>query len=245
VGLAVVLAVLAVAAFDHSRTEAKVPPLPTSNSGYVARYERIRQLDRDFDRRAWIYGGAAAVAMALAAAVALARAPTLAVERRVFGQAGVCGVVVGLAGVVLLSTVRGFIDPPRLAVFAPCLTLLGIAALGGTSTRLQRSPPEEPEERQPRLPLRRVAYAALGFTALTVLFALLYAAGQQGTCDTPVSDTGWSTAAAWAGVVSAIVAFVLGLTGLAARRWFVALVCVVVNPGALFYMVVSSGALCG
>jgi len=38
---------------------------------------------------------------------------------------------------------------------------------------------------------------------------------------------------------------VLGLAGLAARRWFVALVCVVVNPGALFYMVLSSGALCG
>jgi len=51
--------------------------------------------------------------------------------------------------------------------------------------------------------------------------------------------------AAWAAVISAIAAFVLGLAGLAARRWFVALVCVVVNPGALFYTVLSSGALCG
>jgi hypothetical protein len=243
--VAVVVAVLAVASFDHARTEAKVPPRPAASADYAARYERIRQLDRDFDRRAWIYGGAAAVAMVLATAFALARAPTLAGQRRVFGQAGVFGVVFGLTAVVLLSSVRGFIDPPTLAVFAPCLALLGIAALGGTSTRLQRTPPEEEAAPQRRRPLRRIAYAALGCTALTVLLALLYASAQRGTCDTPVPAAAWSTPSAWAAVISAIIAFVLGVSGLAARRWFVALICVVVNPGALFYMVISTGALCG
>jgi hypothetical protein len=37
---------------------------------------------------------------------------------------------------------------------------------------------------------------------------------------------------------------VLGLAGLAARRWFVALICVLVNPAALLYMVLSTGAFC-
>jgi hypothetical protein len=44
--------------------------------------------------------------------------------------------------------------------------------------------------------------------------------------------------------VTAFAAFLLGLAGLAAGRWFVALVCVVVNPLALLYMVASSGAFC-
>ena len=238
------LAALAVGSFDRAHTEAKVPPPPASNSDYLARYKRIQQLDRDFDRRAWIYGGTAAVGMALAAAFALARARTLADQRRVFGQAGVFGVVFGLAGVVVSSWHHGFIDPPGLAVFTPCLTMLGIAALGGASTRLQRPPPDELEVPTQR-PLRRVAYVALGCTLLTVLLASVYASGQHGTCGEPVADAAWATAAAWGAVISAVAAFVLGLVGLAARRWFVALICVVVNPGALFYMVISSGALCG
>jgi hypothetical protein len=75
--------------------------------------------------------------------------------------------------------------------------------------------------------------------------AVVYASGQRGTCDAPAAAAAWVSPAAWAAVISAIAAFVLGLAGLAARRWFVALVCVVVNPGALLYMVLSSGALCG
>jgi hypothetical protein len=48
----------------------------------------------------------------------------------------------------------------------------------------------------------------------------------------------------WAAVITAVAAFLVGLAGLAARRWFVALICVVVNPAALLYMALSTGALC-
>jgi hypothetical protein len=244
VGVVAVLAVLVVARVDRDHTESRVPPSPAGNADFAARYERIRQLDHDFDRRAWIYGGTAAVAMALAIAGALRRAPTLKEQRRVFGQAGVAGVLLGLGGVVILWRQRGFIEAPALAVFAPALTMLGVGALGGTSTRFQRPPPWEPDPIE-RRPLRRVAYLALGCTLLTVLLAILYGSAQRGTCDAPAPSAAWATPAAWAAVITAIAAFVLGLAGLAARRWFVALFCVVVNPGALFYMVLSSGGLCG
>jgi hypothetical protein len=39
-------------------------------------------------------------------------------------------------------------------------------------------------------------------------------------------------------------AVLLGLAGLAARRWLVALIAVFVNPAALLYMGLSTGALC-
>jgi hypothetical protein len=244
VGTAVVLALLAVARIDHTHTERKIPPRPTSNAQLPARYERIQQLDRDFDRRAWIYGGIAAVAMALAAAAALAQAPTLAGQRRVFAQGGVIGVVLGLLGVIVVWWARDYINPPTAAVFAPSLTLLALAAVGGMSTRVQRPPAGEAVPQEPR-PLRRVAQLALACTLLTVLLAVLYGSGQRGTCDAPATDAVWASPVAWAAVISAVAAFVLGLAGLAARRWFVALVCVVVNPMALFYMVLSTGALCG
>jgi hypothetical protein len=56
--------------------------------------------------------------------------------------------------------------------------------------------------------------------------------------------TFWTGLTGWGAVVTAIAAFLLGPAGLAAGRWFVALVCVVVNPVALLYLVASSGAFC-
>jgi hypothetical protein len=67
----VVLALLFVGSIDRARTSDKIPSYNADNA--LQRFERARELDRDFDRRVWIYGGIAAVAMALAAAAALAR----------------------------------------------------------------------------------------------------------------------------------------------------------------------------
>jgi hypothetical protein len=46
------------------------------------------------------------------------------------------------------------------------------------------------------------------------------------------------------GFVTGAAAVLLGLAGLAARRWLVALIAVFVNPAALLYMGLSTGALC-
>jgi hypothetical protein len=236
VGSLVVLAVLVIARIDQRHTEGQVPPFPN--------YEQTQRLDRDFDRRAWLYGGVAAVAMGIATAVALARSPTLEGQRRVFGEAGVAGVVLGLAGVGLFWRLHSNIDPPTGAVFAPCLMLLAVAALGGGAARLQRPPPAEREEPAESQGLKRVAVAAIACTALTVLLAWVFAAPQNGSCDVPSSAPAWTTPVAWAAVTSAVAAIILGLTGLAARRWFVALICIVLNPAALLYMILSTGVLC-
>jgi hypothetical protein len=244
-GGVVVLAVLVIARVDLTHTEHQIPPFPPQGESTLPRYEEIRRLDDGFDRRAWAYGGVAAVAMGIAAAVGLWRSSTLEQQRRVFSEAGVAGIVLGVVGVVVLWTLRSNIEPPPGAVFAPCLLLLAVAALGGGAARLQRPPPAEregvpPEDRG----LKHVAFTALLCTAATVVFAYAYAGQQDGSCDTPSTETTWTALSTWAAVVTAIAAVVLGLTGLAARRWFVALICLVVNPAALLYMALSSGALC-
>jgi hypothetical protein len=46
------------------------------------------------------------------------------------------------------------------------------------------------------------------------------------------------------GYLTGFAAITLGLIGLADRRWFVALICLVVNPAAFFYALAASGAGC-
>jgi hypothetical protein len=92
--------------------------------------------------------------------------------------------------------------------------------------------------------LRNVARGAFGFTLTTVLLAWVYAGPQDSSCDGGASAPAWTGPVGWLAVISAIAAVVLGLTGLAARRWFVALICLIVNPVALLYMVASTGAFC-
>jgi hypothetical protein len=243
-GAVVVLVVLVIGRIDLRHTENQIPPFPAQGESTLPRYEEIQRLDDDFDRRAWLYGGAAAVAMGVATAVALARSSTLAEQRRVFGEAGVAGVLLGLAGVVLLWTLRSNIDPPVGAVFAPGLMLLAVAALGGGAARLQGPPSTEPVQAPEGQGLKRVAIAAISCTALTVILAWAFAGPQDGSCDSASSAPAWTTPLAWAAVITAIAAVILGLAGLAARRWFVALVCIVVNPAALLYMLLSTGIAC-
>jgi hypothetical protein len=242
-GGVVVLAVLVIGRIDLTHTENQIPPFPPQGESTLPRYEEIQRLDHDFDRRAWAYGGVAAVAMGIATAVALRRSSTLEQQRRVFSEAGVAGVVLGLAGVAVLWTLHG-IEPPLGAVFAPCLMLLAVAALGGGVARLQRPPPAERGEEPEGRGLKGVAVAALLCTAATIVFAYAYASQQDASCDSPPTGTVWTSLAGWAAIATTIVAIVFGLTGLAARRWFVALICLVVNPAALLYMLLSRGAFC-
>jgi hypothetical protein len=257
-GAGVVLVVLVVARIDFVHTESKIPPIPAPcatdsiecnnarNAKFGPRLDEIRRLDHDFDRRAWIYGGLATLAFGLAAVGALVRSPTLAEQRRVFADTGVAGVLLGLAGVFVYWLSGREISPPAGAIFVPCITLLAIAGLGGGAARVQSPPPEETA--MPQAPtegrMKPVALVALGCTALTVILAWAYAGAQDGSCDVQSQAPAWTTPVAWAAVVTAVAAGLLALAGLAGRRWFVALVCFLVNPAALIYMVLSTGALC-
>ena len=233
-----VVVIVYVGAIDQRHTAAKVP---TTYS--LQAFHRRQQLDNDFERRAWIYTGAAGIAMALAAAAALAQAKTLADQRRVFGQTGVAGIVIGLFGLLLLWQVHSFIEPTTASMFAPAGLLLAIAGLGGMISRLQRAPPGEPAAPEGRL--RGVAIAALGCTAVAVVCAIAFAAPQDSSCSgnaQPAPD--WTHPVGTLGWLAGLTALILSLVGLAARRWFVALVCFVVNPAAFLYALLSSGAAC-
>jgi FtsH-binding integral membrane protein len=238
-GPLVVIVVLLIGSIDLSRTNDKVPPLSTAGPDTLVRFARIRELDPAFDRRSWLYGGVAAVAMGLATAGALAARSSPEGQRQVFSQAGVVGVVLGLAGFFFVVGSRGPIDPPVGALLVPSLTLFAIAAIGGTVSRSRSATPPHGD-----LSLKGVAIAALSCTAATVVLAYAYGGQQDASCDTPTVHTVWTGILGWGAIATAVAAFVLGLAGLAARRWIVALICVLVNPAALIYMVLSTGALC-
>jgi hypothetical protein len=209
----------------------------------MVRLHEMERLDRDFDQRAWLYGGVVAVALAVAAAVALARAP-LEQHRRVFAEAGVAGVLVGLVGAALLIGTAMFgrdITPPVGAVFLPSLTLFGIAGIGGSLSRMRSAPAERRERRGWPTLAARLALLCTGFT---LVLAWTFAEQQSGSCDGDHSAPAWATEVAWVAVVTACAAGVLGLAGLAGRRWFVAVVSFVINAVALFYMLLSTGVAC-
>ncbi|TML25996.1 MAG: hypothetical protein E6G26_12765 [Actinobacteria bacterium] len=152
-------------------------------------------------------------------------------DRQAFGWIGVAGVVAALLGLASL-----LFHPGRGVVFVPAGVLLVVGAVGGTVARRREG--DRP------LPLRNVAVAALTCTGLTLVLAYAYSSQQDGSCDTPTAHSFWTGLTGWGAVFTASCAFLLGLVGLSARRWFVALVCVFVNPTALLWMVASSGAFC-
>jgi hypothetical protein len=152
-------------------------------------------------------------------------------NRRTFGWIGVAGVLVAIAGGISLFVRGGY----ALLVLAGALLL--VAAVGGWVARSREA------GSAPR-PLRGPALAALACTAATVLFAWGYASQQPGDCDTPPVHNDWTAIFGWGGALTGAAAFLLGIAGLAARRWFVALIAVFVNPAALLYAALSTGALC-
>jgi len=237
-GAAALTIVLYVGAFDQRHTAAKVPTTLSLQG-----YHRTQQLDNEFEQRAWIYAGIAALAMALAAAVAVARTKTVAERRRVFAEVGVAGIVLGLFGVVLRWQVHSPIEPTTASVLAPSALLLAIAGVGGAASRLQRVPPGEHST-----PVRRltgVAIGALTCTAITAVCALAYGIPQNNDCSGSAPPApGWTDQVASVGYITGLAAIVLAFIGLIERRWLVALVCFVVNPAALFYAVWASGAGC-
>jgi hypothetical protein len=270
VGAAIVLAVLAVGAIDRNRAENRIPPIPppcmpdtvecnnARNAKFGPRLEEMRRLDHDFGGRAWIYAIAATAAMVGAAIAAVGRHGSPEEQRREFSHVGVVGVTLGLAAVAIYVLTGREIKPPAEALFLPCLALVVFAAVGGSVTRLgaagrggptpelDDTPSARPQEdrAEPSRFGRQVVIAALGCTALTVLLAWAYAGGQSGDCDVPNDPSAWTTAVGWVAVITACAAGLCAFGCLAVGRWFVALICFVVSPAALIYMLLSTGVAC-
>jgi hypothetical protein len=237
-GAAAVCVVLLVGAIDQRHTAAKVPTR-FSLQGYY----RTQQLDNEFEHRAWIYAGVAALAMALAAAVAVARAKRVTDRRRVFAEIGVVGILLGLFGIVLRWQVHSPVEPTTAAVLAPSAFLLAIAGVGGAVSRILRAPPGEPSTPERRL--GGVAIVAITCTAITAACALAYGIPQNNDCSGNASSPpGWTDGVASVGYITGLAGIVLAFVSLVGRRWLVALVCFVVNPAAFFYAVYASGAGC-
>jgi hypothetical protein len=237
-GAAAGCVVLFVGGIDQRHTAAEVPVDFSLQS-----YHRTRQLDHDFEHRAWIYAGIAALAMALAAGVAVARGKTVTDRRRVFAEVGVAGILLGLFGIVLRWQVHSPIEPTTASVLAPSALLLVIAGVGGAASRIQRAPLAESSTAVRRL--GGVAIAAVTCTAITAVCALAYGIPQNNDCSgNSPPPPGWTDEVASVGYITGLAAIVLAFVGLAGRRWFVALVCFVVNPAAFFYALYASGAGC-
>ena len=256
---AVVLVLAVVALADHGRTEDRVPPLPalcppSDSSCNAARSVElngwrveIERLEDEYARRAWRYGVAGSIVVLASLAFALRRRPSLSVQRRVFADLGVLGVillVVPTGLFLLVQTPR--VDLPALPAFLPALVALGAAAVGGGRARLLGGAPPSARRTEPEALWRRGArYGSVGglaLTGVTVLLAYAYGKGQP-SCGGPVeSAPGWTDAIGWVVAVTALTAIGLALAGLTGRRWVVALVCLLVNPAALLGMALSSCA---
>jgi hypothetical protein len=251
-----VAALLDVAVSDFTRTQNRVPPLPpvcASTSGPCIdernaqvndRLRRALRLQADYRRRAWIYAGLGAAAVALTVLVSLLAGPGPAARRSLFTNLGAAGVALGILVTALLwlSGTRT-VDPPAAPAYFLPLSMIAVAGVGGSVVRLGGAAPvTAPTPR--RALVGRLALGGLALTAATILLAWLVAAQQPscgGSFDEPGAP-GWTDAVEWLALVTALGAVLLGLVALTARRWFVALVCVVVNPAPLLLMVASTCA---
>jgi hypothetical protein len=254
---AVAIAVLgAFAVVDEHRTEDRVPAVPEQcprdDAGCTAefndqlgdRLREARRLEDGLEWRAWIYAVAAIGAVAVALFFALRDRPPRATQRRVFADLGVLGVVLLLAASALLvGREGGLVALPWLPAYAPGLAALVGAAIGGTRARLLGGATTPATEGEPRPMWRRLpryaSWVALAATGVMLVLAVTYVEAQP-ACDSGEDAPGWTNELAWTAVVIGIAAVALSLVGLAARRWFVALLCVLVNPAAGALMLLSS-----
>jgi hypothetical protein len=259
VAIAVALAAVAGAIVDYRVTESRTPPIPPDcrrftqqcederNQALEARQLRAEELEADYKRREWLFGVVLLGAALGWTAVALRRSRTPRERQLVFANLGVAGVVVIVAVSVLdWQTESHTIQSAAKPGYYPALAMLAAAAIGGLATRRQTGVPleraEGPEPRW-RLGVRQASLAGLGFTALTFVLAWIYASPQP-SCGGSGTESApdWTDGVLWAATFTSIVAAILGVFGLVARRWFVALVCFVVNPLLLIFMAASSCA---
>jgi hypothetical protein len=232
------LACLAGAIVDFRVTLSRVPTVPALCYTPTERCEAVRiarlddwnerrlRLESDFRERSWFYGlGVLGGALGLAA-VSLRKRPVPSERQEVFANLGVAGVALGLvvAGLFWLAD-TGTIQPGVLPAFFPSAVMLALAAFGGITAFAASGKPLDAGGRRRRLAWN-ASLAGLGLTAVTAVLAWVATEHVQ-TCST---DNAVVDYLFWAAAATAIAAGVFGLLGLLVRRWFLALVCFVVNP---------------
>ena len=239
----VMLAGFAGAIVDYAITNDRVPPEPncdvsTAECGDLqgAWVERKLAIQSDFQERSWFYAIAVLAGALGLTAVALLRGRTPTARQRVFANLGVGAVVLALVVTALFWVAQNLtIDPAARTVYLPSLVMLALAALGGIIARSETGRPVEVGGR--RRPLgHNAAVIGLAFTAATFVLVSL---GGEPSC--PPEGGVVLGDVFRAAVVTSIAAGVFGVLGLLARRWFVALVCLVVNPVVLFFVSLGCG----
>jgi hypothetical protein len=242
VAVVVALAGVAAAIVDYRVTVSRVPELPDCTpyteqceQGLDARNVHRLSLEGDYRRRSWIYSVAVLGAALGATAVALVRRRTPSERQRVFANLGVAGVVLGLVVFGLFWLAHTTIEPGMRPAVLPIAGMLIVAAVGGLVARAESG--RRVEVGGPKRQIAwRLSLAGLGFTAVTFVLAWIYT--EYAVSCGPEDDlaTRYLLGAALA---TSVAAGLLGLLGLLARRWFLALVYLVVNPVLLLAFVVS------
>jgi hypothetical protein len=250
-------AVLAVAVVDFVRTADRIPATPTwrcdpSDSGCVdrtnARFEAVarksQRIEEDYGRRAWLYGAAIAVAALASTGLLLLGARSAPERRRLGRNLGTAGVGIGLLTLVALLLA----DPDELTeaatdpAFLPSGAILLVAVVASLTT-LGQAPIRPEQASKPERAGRWVAIAALAFTGLTVVLAVIDIQPRP-SCGGAESEAApeWADALIPFVSVSAIAAIALGLAALLFRRWLTALASLVVTSLAYILMIGSTCA---
>jgi hypothetical protein len=193
-------------------------------------------IESDFQERSWLYAVAVLAGALGLTGVSLLRARTPSDRQRVYANLGVGAVVLALIVTALYWFGTALtIEPAVRSLYVPSLVMLALAAFGGITARGETGRGLELGGR-----LRPLAHDAgwigLGFTAATLLLVSL-----EGEPSCPPVGGAVLGDAFRAAVAASIAAGVFGLLGLLARRWFVALVCLVVNPILLFLVSFGCG----
>jgi hypothetical protein len=251
-------AVLAVAVVDFVRTADRIPATPTwrcdesdddcvdrTNARFDAVNRKTLQLADDYGRRAWLYGAAIAVA-ALASTGSLLLGARSAPERRRLGRnLGTAGVGIGLLTfvVLLLAEPDDLTEAATDAAFLPAGAILLVAVVASLTT-LGQAPARPEQAPKAERAGRWVAIAALAFTALTVVLAVIDIQPRPscGGAESPEDAPDWADALIPFVSASAIGAIALGLAALLFRRWLTALASLVVTPLAYIIMIGSTCA---
>ena len=230
----------------------------------LARDRAAEPLQDQYDSRAWLYAFAILAIGAVATAYALRSRPRTR-WLGVFSNLGVAGVWLGIAAIVLLLATDGssLAPPPAPTLMLPVLLL--VAAAAGTLIGREEGWAEQGQDgvrdrakqigmfaidlgiggqvRRSRLDelARLLSTIALGLTAVTCLFGLVFVLAQP-DCQTNGSPPGWTNPIDAVAAVAAIAGMAAGVGALLLRRWVPAAIALIVCPVALLLVLASTCA---
>jgi hypothetical protein len=229
---AVALALVCVVAIvDFASTSDELPANVSAEYRSPAHAASVRA-EHDFEQRERIYGAIAALAVLVIVFEMAPRSPTR--RRRFFATVGTAGLGVGLLTYLPFSYGGPLHDVEDWGPLLPAIALLGAAALGGLlafrDSRAAETPAGPPGTlvvgRSPLadLALRNWPWVGIALTLETAVLVLL--AGRT-DCTAQSDFRGIIDVTFLGGVV-------FGLLSLLAKRWVIALTCVVVGPLVIF-----------